>query len=106
MWHKTSLIALQVFVFDKTYHLILRDSALVYTEIASSVHHRVLFFKVHSFVDCFPTVPFNKAKLKRENMKLKAYKKIKRIIELWCNISSRTKGFFFSAPWACALSLP
>ena len=27
------MIILQIFVFDKTYHLVLRDSALVYPEI-------------------------------------------------------------------------
>ena len=61
---KTSMIILQVFVFDKTYHLVLKDSALIHPESAPSVHSRVHFFKIYSFVSCFPTVPLNRTKLK------------------------------------------
>ena len=47
---KTSVIILQIFVFDKTYHLVVRDSALMHPESAPSVHSRVHFFKVYFFV--------------------------------------------------------
>ena len=70
------MIILQVFVFDKTYHLVLRDSALVQPESAPSMHSRVPFFKVYVFVSCFPTILFNTTKLKYGTMKLKAYEKI------------------------------
>ena len=76
------MIILEVFVFDKTYHLVLRDSALVHPEITPSVHPRMPFFKVYFFVSCFPTIPINRTKLKYGNMKLKAYEKIIWIIEL------------------------
>ena len=49
----TSIIILNVFVLDKTYHLVLRDSALVYPENARSVHPRVHFFKIYFFVNFF-----------------------------------------------------
>ena len=65
------MIILQIFVFDKTYHLVLRDSALVHPESAPSVHPRVHFFKVYSFVSCFLTVPLNRTKLKYGTIKLK-----------------------------------
>ena len=42
---KTSIIILQVFIFDKTYQLVERDSALVHPESAPLVHPRVLFLK-------------------------------------------------------------
>ena len=61
---KTSMIMLQVFVFDKTYHLVLKDSALMHPESAPAVHSRAHFFKVYSFVSCFLTVPLNRNKLK------------------------------------------
>ena len=38
------MIILQIFVFDKTYHLVLRDSALVHPESAPSVYPKVHFF--------------------------------------------------------------
>ena len=68
------MIILQIFVFDKTYHLVLRDSALVYPEISPSVHPRVHFFKVY-FVSCFLIVSLNRTKLKYGTMKLKTYEK-------------------------------
>ena len=60
---KTSMIILD-FVFDKTYHLVLRDSTLVHPEIAPSVHPSVHFFKVYFFVCCFLTMPLNRTKVK------------------------------------------
>ena len=50
---KTSIIILQVFIFDKTYQLVERDSALVHPESAPLVHPRVRSFKVYSFMSCF-----------------------------------------------------
>ena len=65
------MIILQIFVFDKTYHLVLRDSALVHPESAPSMHLGVHFFKVYSFVSCFLTVSLNRTKLKYGTIKLK-----------------------------------
>ena len=62
------MIILQVFVFDKTYHLVLRDSILVHPESVPSVHPWAYFFKVYSFVSYFPTVPLNRTKLKYKTM--------------------------------------
>ena len=67
------MIILQVFVFDKTYHLVLRDSVLVHLE--NALHPWVYFFKVYSFVSCFSTVPLNRTKLKYGTLKLKTYEK-------------------------------
>ena len=61
------------FCFDKTYHLVLSDSTLVYPHSAPSVHPKVHFSKVYSFVSWFPTVPLNKTILKYGTIKLKAY---------------------------------
>ena len=58
------MIILQAFIFDKTYHLVLRDSALVHPESAPSMHPRVHFFKVYSSVRSFPTMPLNRTKTK------------------------------------------
>ena len=58
------MIILQIFVLDKPCQLVLRDSALVHPESAHSVHPRVHFFKVYSFVTLFLTVPLNRTKLK------------------------------------------
>ena len=52
---KTSVIVLQVFVFDKTYFLFLMDSDLVRPESTPSVHSRVHYFEVHYLMSCFPT---------------------------------------------------
>ena len=79
---KTSVIILQVFVFDKTYYLFLRDSALVHPECASSGHPRVYLFKQYCFVSCFLTMALNRTKLKYGTMKLKAYKNLMWMIEL------------------------
>ena len=73
---KTSVIILQVFIFDKTYHLVLKDSTLVHPESAPSVHTRVNFFKVYFFASCFPTISLSRSKLKYGTMKLRAYEKI------------------------------
>ena len=77
-----SVIILQVFVFDKTYHLVLRHYALVHPESAPSVHPRAHFFKVYFFVNFFPIMLLYSTKLKYGPMKLKAYKKIIWMIEL------------------------
>ena len=45
-------------------------------------NHRVHFFKVYPFVSFFPTVFLNRSKLKYGPMKLKAYEKFIRMIEL------------------------
>ena len=92
------MIILEVFVFDKTYHLVLRDSALVHPEIALSVYPRMPFFKVYFFVSCFPTVPLNRTKLRYGNMKLKAYEKIIWIIELGAIYLLRPKGSLLVHP--------
>ena len=76
------MMILQVFVFDKTYHLVLRDSALVHSESAPSLHPRVHFFKVYSFVSYFPTMLLNKAKLNYGTMKLKTYENVIWMTEL------------------------
>ena len=70
------MIILQVFVFDKTYHLVLKDSVLVHPESAPSVHSRVHFFKIYFFVSYFPTISLNTTKLKYGTLKFKAYEKI------------------------------
>ena len=41
------MIILQVFVFDKTYHLVLRDSVLVHPETVHSAHPRINLFNVY-----------------------------------------------------------
>ena len=87
------MIIVQVFVFDKTYHPVLRDSALVHPESATSVHPKVHFFKVYFFVSCFPTMPLNRTKLKYRTMKLKAYEKLIWMIELGAMYLLGLKGF-------------
>ena len=76
------MIILQAFVYDETYHLVLRDSALVHPESEPSVHPTVHFFKVCFFVSCFPTMSLNRTKLKYGTMKLMAYEKILWLIEV------------------------
>ena len=76
------MIILQVFVFDKTYHLVLKDSALVHPESVPSVHPSVNLFNVYFSVSCFPTMSLNRTKLEYGTMKLKAYKKIIWMIKL------------------------
>ena len=61
---------LQISVFDKTYHRVLKDFAFVHPESAPSVQPRVHFFKVYSFLSCFLTVPLNRTKLKYGTMNL------------------------------------
>ena len=92
------MIILQIFVFDKTYHLVLRDSALVHPESAPSVHPRVHFFKVYSFVSCFLTVPLNRTKLKYGTMKLKTYEKFIWMIEPGAIYPLGVKGYFLVHP--------
>ena len=53
------MIIAQVFVFNKTYHLVLANSVLLHPERASSIRPRVHFFKAYSFVRCFPTTSFS-----------------------------------------------
>ena len=89
---KISVIILQVFVLDKTYNLVLRESALAHPESAPSMHPRVHIFKVYFFVSCFPTMALNRAKLKYGNMKLRAYEKIMLMIELGAVYLLRPKG--------------
>ena len=76
------MIILQIFVLDKTYHLVLRDSALLHPESAPLVHPRVHFFKVYFFMSWFPAMPLNRTKLEYGNMMLKAYEKFIWMIEL------------------------
>ena len=99
---KTSVITLQVFVFDKTYHLVLRDSALVHTESAPSVDSRVHFFKAYFFMSCFPTISLNRTKLKYGTIKLKAYEKIIWIIGLGAIYLLGPKGSVLVHP-ECAI---
>ena len=75
------MIILQVFVFDKTYHLVLRNSDLVY-----------------SFASCFSTIPLNKTKLKYGAMKLKVYEKFIWMIELGATYLLGSKGSFSVHP--------
>ena len=89
------MILLQDFLFDKIYHLVLRDSASVHLKRTPSVYLRAYLFKVYSFVSCFPKMHLIRIKLKYGTMKLKAYEKIVSMIELGANISI---GLFFSAP--------
>ena len=97
---KASEIILQifVFVFDKTYHLVRRDSALVHPESAPSVHPGVHFFKVYFFVSCFLTVSLNIVKLKYRAMKLKTYEKFIWMIESGAIYPFGVKGNFLLHP--------
>ena len=88
------MIILQIFVFDKTHHPVLRDSALVHPESAPSVHPRVHFLKVYIFVSCFLTVPLNRTKLKYGTMKLKTYEKFIWMIEPGAVYPLGAKGNF------------
>ena len=47
----------------------------MHLESAPSVHPRIHFYKVYSFVSCFPTMVLNRTKLKYGAMKLKAFEK-------------------------------
>ena len=76
------MIILQVLIFYKTYHLGLRDSALVHPEIALSVDPTVHFFKVYSFLTYFLKMPFNRTKLKYETSELMTYVKVIWMIKL------------------------
>ena len=80
------MITLQIFVFDKTHHLVLRDSTLVHPESAPS------------FDSCFPTVPLNRTKLKYGTMKLKTYEKFIWMIEPGAIYPLRVKGCFLVHP--------
>ena len=71
-----SVTTLHVFVFDKTYHPVLSDSALVHPKSATSVHLKVHFFEVYFLVSCFPAISLKRTKLKCGTMKLKAYERI------------------------------
>ena len=70
------MIILQILVFDKPYHLVLRESALVHPESAPSVHPKVHFLKKYFLVSCFLTIPLNRTILKYGTMKQKAYENI------------------------------
>ena len=78
------MIIMQAFVFNKTYHLVLRDSALVHPERAPSVHPKVYLFAVYFFVTCFffPRMPLNRTNLIYGTMKLKADAKFVWMIDL------------------------
>ena len=95
---RASMIILQVFFFDKIYHLVLRDSALVHPESAPSVHPRVHFFKVYFFVSCFPTMPLNRTKLKYRTIKIKAYEKIMWMIDLGATYLLKPKSSLLERP--------
>ena len=92
------MIILQVFVSDKTSYLVLRRSTLVHPRSSPSVHTRVHFFKVQFFVNCFPTMPLYRTKLKHWtkilHRKLKAYEKIRRMIKLGAIYIPGQKGSF------------
>ena len=90
------MIILQVFVFDKTYHLVLRDSVLVHPESVHSVHPRMNLFNVYVFGNCFPIMPLNRTKLKYGTMKLKVYEKIIWMIELGAMYLLGPKGSFLA----------
>ena len=77
---KTSVIILKVFVFNET---------LVHPKSPPSVHHTVHFFKVNFLVNCLPTIPLNRTKLKYGTMKLKAYEKIIWMMGLGAIFSAR-----------------
>ena len=83
------MIILEVFVFYKTYHLVLWDSTLVHRESGPSMHPRVSFFKVYSFVSCI-----DRTKLKCGAMKLNAYEKFIWMIELGAIYLGGLKRFF------------
>ena len=70
------------FRFRKTYHLVLRESALVHPKSSPSVHLRVHFFKVYFFVSYFSKMSLKRPKLKYGTMKKKANEKIVWMIEL------------------------
>ena len=90
------MIILEIFVFDKTDHLVLRDSALVQRESTPSAHPRLNFLKLYFLVSCFLTMPLNRTKLKYGNMmKLKAYEKTMWMIELGAVYHLRPKGFVY-----------
>ena len=99
---KTSVIILQVFVFDKTNHLVLKDSTLAHHESAPSVHSRVYFFKVCFFVSCFPTISLNRTKLKYGIIKLKANEKITWMVGLGAIYLLGPKGSLLVHP-ECAI---
>ena len=85
MQHKIERLLWQFFKFfvlNKTYHLALRDSALLHPESAPLVHGMVHFFKVYLFVSCFPIMSIHRTKLKYGIVKVKAYEKSKWMIEL------------------------
>ena len=92
------MIILQVFIFDKTYHLVLRDYALVHRKSAFSRQPRMHFFKLYFFVSCFLTMPLNRIKLKYGTMKLKAYEKIMWMIEIGAIYLLRLKGSLLVHP--------
>ena len=96
------MIIQQIFVFDKTYHLVLKDSTLVYPKSAQSVHPRVHFFKVYFFVSCFLTMPLNRTKLKYITMNLKAYEKIIWMIEFGAIYLLGPKSYLLVHP-ECAI---
>ena len=96
------MIILKVFVFDKTYHLVLKDSTLVHHESSPSVHSKVHFFKVYFFVSCFPTISLTRTKLKYGTLKLKAYGKIIWMIGLGAIYLLGSKGSLSVHP-ECAI---
>ena len=67
----------------------------MHPEIAPSVHPKVRFFKVYSFVSCFPTIPLNRAKLKYGTMKLKASEKFIGMIGVGAIYFLELKGSFY-----------
>ena len=89
---------MQGFVFDKAYHQVPRDSVLVHPESALLVHPRVNFFKVYSFVNCFPTVLLNRIKLKQGTMKLKTYEYPILMREPGAIYPHRVNGYFLVHP--------
>ena len=91
------MIFLQVFVFNKTYHVVLRDSGLMHPESAPSVHSRVNLLKYTS-MRAVPTILLNRTKQKYRDMKLKIYEKSIWMIELAAIYLVGSKGSLLAHP--------
>ena len=95
---KASVIILQVFVFDKTYHFFLSKTAWAHSESSPSVRPWMNVFKVNFSVSCFQAMPLNRTKLRYGSMKVKAYEKSIWMIELSAIYILKIKGSFLVHP--------